>query len=562
MTTITTDYYAQAIDLSDAATVEAQLQALVQEKLDSVDALEAWLKRELEFSLKVREVLSGHTIDFYRDTGSEKKKQIHMYDQTVIQPLLLKYGAQLDKKFCECPYTKELDDGKYGQMKKARATGLELFREENIPLQVKEQELVASYNEIIGGLTAGWEREDRPYPYVVAQMDSPNRAVREAAWRSVQEARKSIKSKVAAMMDELVALRHQIAVNAGFENYRDYVFREKNREYTVEDCYNFHNAVERYVVPAWDRLARQLQGVLGVDAYRPWDVTPCTLSGAPFETVDQLMDGVEKMLYATDTYFGDKFKHMRERGLLDLDSRSGKAPGGFCDFLGYSNNTFVFANFSPSFFALIALLHEMGHAVNGYLQVRDEYEWADLRPEVAELYSHGMELLCLDKLGEFYRDESSLKNAQREELHRSLNMLIGPLSGDLFQHWLYTNPHHTAEERDAKYFEILKRFSGHPVDYSGLEAEASSAWIDSIHFIAYPFYNIEYAMSELGALQLLETYRRDRSEAIANYKRGASTDFNQPIAKIYEDTGVHFDFSDAAVLRVAKFTEHIIESLG
>ncbi|GMA64641.1 hypothetical protein [Alicyclobacillus fastidiosus] len=141
-------------------------------------------------------------------------------------------------------------------------------------------------------------------------------------------------------------------------------------------------------------------------------------------------------------------------------------------------------------------------------------------------------------------------------------MLIGPLSGDLFQHWLYTNPHHTAEERDAKYFEILKRFSGHPVDYSGLEAEASSAWIDSIHFIAYPFYNIEYAMSELGALQLLETYRRDRSEAIANYKRGASTDFNQPIAKIYEDTGVHFDFSDAAVLRVAKFTEHIIESLG
>ncbi|EPZ48134.1 hypothetical protein N007_04580 [Alicyclobacillus acidoterrestris ATCC 49025] len=378
-----------------------------------------------------------------------------------------------------------LDDRRYGRMKQVRATGLQLFREENIPLQVREQEPVARYNEIIGGLTAHWEGQDKPYPQVVAQMDSPHREIREAAWRSVQQARRSIKDEVARIMDELVQLRHQIALNAGFDNYRDDVFCEKNREYTVADCYSFHQAVERYVIPAWDRLAKQLQQSLGIDSYHPWVTTPCTLSKPPFSTVEELMDGVETMLRCTAPDFGDKFAHMRAHGLLDLESRNGKAPGRFCDFFGYSKNTFVFANFSPSFFALIALIHKMGHAVNGYLQIRDEYEWTDLRAEVAELYSHGMELLCLDKLGEFYHDESSLKAAQREELHRSLNMLIGPLSGDIFQHWMYTHPSHTSAERDAKYFEIIQRFGGHPVDYRGLEEEASIGWIDSIHFIAF-----------------------------------------------------------------------------
>ncbi|WAH37779.1 M3 family oligoendopeptidase [Alicyclobacillus dauci] len=562
MSNLSTTYYAHAIELSNAEAFESRLKALLTEEIQSLSDLEAWIQREVEFKLQVGEVMSGQMIDFYRDTMSEEKKQIHMHDQTVIQPLLLKYGSELDKKLCQSPYAAQLDTKKYGLMLKVRSTDLELFREENIPLQVREQELVARYNEIIGGLTITWNGEEKPYPYVQAQIGDPDRATREKAWRATREALKSVRSELNDMMNELVHLRHQIAVNAGFKNYAEYSFRAHNREYTIADCQEFYAAVEKHVVPVWDRLADQFKAELNVDVYRPWDTSPCTLKGAPFEAVDDLVDGVERMLRATDPFFGDKFVHMRENGLLDLESRKGKAPGGFCDFLSYSKNTFVFANFSPSWFALIALIHEMGHAVNGYLQVRDEYEWTHMRAEVAELYSHGMELLCLDKLNEFYPNEHEFRNAQREEIHRALNMLMGPLSGDMFQHWMYANPDHTPEERDAAYRDITQRFAGHPVDSTGLEDEVGIGWLDSIHFFAYPFYNIEYSISELGALQLLETYRKDPRQAIEDFKRGASADSNQTIAELYAATGVSFDFSDQSVGRTAKFVEELIESLA
>ncbi|WP_419959785.1 M3 family metallopeptidase [Psychrobacillus sp. BM2] len=237
-------------------------------------------------------------------------------------------------------------------------------------------------------------------------------------------------------------------------------------------------------------------------------------------------------------------------------------PGGFCTDLPVSGNTFVFANISPSFFSLIALIHEMGHAVNGYLQFSEQgpLEEYQGRAEIAELYSHGMELLLLDKLNLFYSEEE-FKSAQREELRRAFTMLFGPLSGDLFQHWMYTNPKHTAKERDEKFFEISKRYGLNPVDTSGLEEEIGMSWVGTLHYIQYPFYTIEYSISMLGALQLLENYQKDPELAVESFKKGASADYNQSIAAIYKETGVSFDFSEPVVKRMGEFLEKVIQDI-
>jgi oligoendopeptidase F len=341
------------------------------------------------------------------------------------------------------------------------------------------------------------------------------------------------------------------------------MFKVKNREYSVQDCYDFHAAVEKYIVPTWNRLSNVFQSELGVDTYRPWDSGAKTLRGAPFSTVTELMDGVQEMLGKTDPYFEEQFKHMRENGLLDLESRQGKSPGGFLSSLRASKNAFIFANIGPSFGAIITLLHEMGHAVNAYMQFltgNDFDEW-NIPAEVEELYSHGMELLLLDKLDTFYPDDREFKKAQREELRRAFSLLLGPVSTDLFQHWMYTHPNHTSQERDEKYLEISKRYMDNPVEMSGLESDVASSWIGRIHYFQYPFYAIEYSMSELGALQLLEIYRNDPKKAVALYKQGAGTNLNQSIAVIYQDTGVEFDFSETIVKRTAKFVENVIGEL-
>lgn len=556
-------YYRDEINLKDVNAVEASLQALLQEPVTSVAELESWLNKEEALMNEIQEAMSGHEVDFCRDINNGDKRDRHLHDQSAIQPLLLKYSAAFDQKFCASPVVDQLSDARYELMRKYRRAKVELFREENIPLTVREQELVTKYTEMMGGLSIEWDGETRSYPFVMAQVDSPDRSVRERAWRALAGARRNIKGDVDDIMNELVQIRHQMAVNAGFENYRDYAFKLKNREYSIKDCYDLHLSVEQHVVPAWGRLAKVFQSELGVATYRPWDASNCMMQGVPYSTVTELMDGVDEMFGRTDPDFQARFRFMRDNGLLDLEARQGKAPGGFCVPLMTSRNNFIFANFSPSFFALTALIHEMGHAVNCYLQFNREsgIQEHNFRMEVAELYSHGMELLLMDKLDVFYPDEHQFKNAEREELHRAFNMLIGPLSGDLFQHWLYTHPHHTPAERDAMYLEISKRFLYNPIDITGLEEDIGSNWIATTHFLQTPFYNIEYSISELGALQLLALYRDNPERATALFKQGAATDFNQSIARIYEDSGVHFDFSAEAIEKTAKFVEGVIAEL-
>jgi oligoendopeptidase F len=551
------------INLKDVNAWETRLQRLLQREVTSVADLEAWLAEEKVLRDEMTEVVTSHRIDFYRDTANAEKRDLYLHDQNHVQPLWIKYQAEYDKKFCACPFTEQLEHEKYSLIRNVRRTKVELFREENIPLTVREQELVTEYSAIMGGLTVEWDGETKPYPFVKAQGDGPDRAVRERAWYAKAESLRNVKPQIDAIMNELVRLRHQMALHAGFENYRDYMFQVKNREYSIQDCYDFHASVEQHVIPAWDRLAEVFQTELGVDSYRPWDIGPCTLHGAPFRTVPELIDGVEEMLGKTDPYFQERFRHMRENGLLDVEWRQSKVHGGFCDPLPASRDAFIFANFSPSFVAIIALIHEMGHALNDYLQFATENGLQEHthREEVAELYSHGLEFLLLDKLDTFYTDEHEFKNAQREELHRAFNMLINPIVGDLFQHWLYTNPNHTAEERDAKFLALNKRFMYHPVNLTGQESEIGASWVDSMHYFAYPFYKIEYAMAQIGALQLLQIYREDPARATALFIQGAGSDFNQPIANIYRATGVEFDFSAPTIEKTAKFVESVIREL-
>ncbi|MFJ7828336.1 M3 family oligoendopeptidase [Psychrobacillus sp. NPDC096623] len=560
---ISQDYYKELIDLQDVEGVEAHFQGLLEVPIKSISDLEKWLRDEKDLINKIMEAMTGHQVDFYRNTEDAVIKSTYLHDQQVVQPLLMKYEAKLNEKCCKSPYVNQLDENRYGLMRRVRESKIKLFREENIPLLVKEQELCTKYSEIMGGLTVEWEGEEKPFPFIESQLDNLDRAVREKAYHAMISAYRQIKPDMDAIMDELIQLRHQIALNAGFENYRDYMFVVKNRDYSIQDCYDFHENVEKHIIPAWNRLAEVFKSKLGVDTYRPWDNTAKLLKNPPYTEVSTLMDGVSEMLGKTDPYFADRFDYMREHKLLDLGDRKGKSPGGFCTILPVSEDTFVFANLSPSFFSLIALIHEMGHAVNAYLVFSEHgpLEEHQDRSEVAELYSHGMELLLLDKLDQFYPEEEEFKSAQREELRRAFTMLFGPLSGDLFQHWMYTNPKHTAKERDEKYFEISKRFGLNPVDTSGYEEEIGMSWAGTLHYFQVPFYTIEYSMSMLGALQILENYRNNPEKAIESFKKGASADNNQSIAAIYKEAGVIFDFSEAAVKGMGEFLEKVVQDI-
>ncbi|MGG2933710.1 M3 family oligoendopeptidase [Bacillus pacificus] len=542
---------------------ESKLQSLLERNITSVLELESWLFDELRVTAEVEEEITSSLIATYRDTDDRNMRDLHMYNQNTIQPLLKRYTAKFDEKFRECPFFDLLDEQKYGFMKKARFVKSRMFNEENIALSIKEQELITKYREIMSNITINWEGEQKTYAYVKAQLDNSNRAIREKAWYALCEARSAVKMEIDCIMNELVQLRNEIALNAGFHNYSEYAFKQKNRDYNIEDCYKLHESIEKYVVPIWKQLGSISKKNLGVKTYRPWNLTPCNIPKAPFQNAIDLLDGAEEMFRKTDLYFYEEFIHIRKAGLIDVEERENKAPGAACFTLPHSKGVFVYSNFSPSFYAINALIHEVGHAFHFYKQFKNDSSMQEryLREEVAELYSLSLELLVMDKLTIFYKQEDEYKEVQRVQLYRALSLLLSSIAGDVFQHWIYTNPNHTPEERDKKYAELCKRYQYSSVDIDGLEDEIGSSWVESFHFVQFPFYKIEYAIAQIRAMQLFQIYREDPEKAITFFKEGASADWNLPIQEIYEKTGVTFDFSEERIESAASVIVDLINEL-
>ncbi|MCU5557754.1 M3 family oligoendopeptidase [Bacillus pacificus] len=535
---------------------ESKLQSLLERNITSVLELESWLFDELRVTAEVEEEITSSLIATYRDTDDRNMRDLHMYNQNTIQPLLKRYTAKFDEKFRECPFSDLLDEQKYGFMKKARFVKSRMFNEENIALSIKEQELITKYREIMSNITINWEGEQKTYAYVKAQLDNSNRAIREKAWYALCEARSAVKMEIDCIMNEL-------ALNAGFHNYSEYAYKQKNRDYNIEDCYKLHESIEKYVVPIWKQLGSISKKNLGVKTYRPWDLTPCNILKAPFQNAIDLLDGLEEMFRKTDLYFYEEFIHIRKAGLIDVEERENKAPGAACFTLPHSKEVFVYSNFSPSFYAINALIHEVGHAFHFYKQFKNDSSMQEryLREEVAELYSLSLELLVMDKLTIFYKQEDEYKEVQRVQLYRALSLLLSSIAGDVFQHWIYTNPNHTPEERDKKYAELCKRYQYSSVNIDGLEDEIGSSWVESFHFVQFPFYKIEYAIAQIGAMQLFQIYREDPEKAITFFKEGASADWNLPIQEIYEKTGVTFDFSEERIESTASVIVDLINEL-
>ena len=543
--------------------LENNLQSLLERNIASVSELESWLLDERRVTAEIEEEITSSLIATYRDTNDRNIRGLHMYNQNTIQPILKRYNAKFDQKFRECAFSDLLDEQKYGFMKKARLVKSKMFNEKNVTLSVKEQELITKYREIMSNISINWEGEQKTYAFVKAKLDNPNRVIRKKAWYALCEARSVVKIDIDFILNELVQLRNEMALNAGFNNYSEYAFKQKNRDYSIEECYKLHESIEKYIVPIWKQLGSLSKKNLGVKRYRPWDLTPCNVPKAPFQNAIDLLDGVEEMFRTTDLYFYEKFIYIRKAELIDVEERGNKAPGAACFTLPHSKEVFVYSNFSPSFYAIHALIHELGHAFHFYKQFNNDSSMQEryLREEVAELYSLSLELLVMDKLNVFYEQEDEYKEVQRVQLYRALSLLMSSIAGDIFQHWLYANPNHTPEERDKKYAKLCKRYQYSSVDIAGLEGEIGASWIESFHYVQFPFYKIEYAIAQIGAMQLFQIYREDPEKAIAFFKEGASADWNLPIQEIYEKTGVTFDFSEERIESTAMVILDLISGL-
>ncbi|MCA9400851.1 MAG: hypothetical protein KC713_04440 [Candidatus Omnitrophica bacterium] len=281
----------------------------------------------------------------------------------------------------------------------------------------------------------------------------------------------------------------------------------------------------------------------------------------PFHSVDQLVDGCQKIFQRMDRDLGSLFDEMRKMNLLDLASRKGKAPGGYQSALSESRKPFIFMNAVGVDQDLRTLLHESGHAFHALLSAPEpivDYRHAPM--EFNEVASMSMELLADKYLDVFYTPEEGLRS-QLSHLEDVVFVLAWVANIDAFQHWIYENPEHSPEERRRKWNDLYLQYSGGLTQWDGHEEIRDYLWHRQLHIFEVPFYYIEYGIAQLGALQLWLNARDNHMKALKNYKGALSLGGTKPLPEIFETAGIQFDFSINTIRPLAEKIDSTLDEL-
>ena len=553
-------------DLGDWSQIEPLFNTLEERirKHTSARDLESWLLDWSELSAALDEESSKRYIAMTCHTDNPEAEKAYLNFVEQIEPALKPRQFTLEQLYLEQPARQQLSRERYEVFDRHTEVHVELFREENVPLETEEAKLSQQYQKLSGSLTVQFRGEEKTLVQMGRYLEEPDRALREEAWTLVAKRRLQEAEKFEETFDQLVRLREQIARNAGFSNYRDYAFRARARfDYSPKDCYDFHNSIEREVMPLLGKLHAARKKLLRLPALRPWDLAVDPENQPPlrpFDQVETMVSRTQQIFDQLDPNLSRGFRLMNDLKLLDLANRKGKAPGGYQSTLSESRLPFIFMNAVGVQRDVETILHEAGHAFHA-LATRDEdlYSYRHAPIEFCEVASMSMELLGNEFIDSFYNPADS-NRARRDHLEGIIEIFPWIATVDAFQHWIYTHPGHTRAQRTAAWLELMNRFGG-DVDWTGFEEARANLWHRQLHIFLHPFYYIEYGIAQLGALQVWANSKRDRAGALRDYQKALKLGGSRPLPELFQSAGCKFDFSAATVKPLMELIRAELEKL-
>jgi oligoendopeptidase F len=564
ITSIPRKYLPRDFKLESWSQLEPYLKELLERPLDSKEVLEQWLQDLSEMEAVIGEDAAWRQIRMTCDTENKELEDAFTFFVMEIQPKVQPYADKINRKLIENEFTAQLDEQEYKVYLRNVRKNIELFREENIPLQAEISVLAQQYGVISGKMSVEIAGREYTLQQAAKFLESPDRNLREQVYRKVQDRRMQDKEQLNEMFTTLVQKRDKVAKNAGFENYRDYKFIDLGRfDYKKEDCFEFHEAVKTQVVPLVDFIYDRKRQKLGLSSLRPWDteaeppgVTPLT----PFSTGEELVNKTIECFNAMNPFFGECLVKMKEMGRLDLDSRKGKAPGGYNCPLPETGAPFIFMNAAGQMSDVTTMVHEGGHAIHSFLaHPLPLTAFKEYPMEIAEVASMAMELFSMEHWDIFFENADDLKRAKQQQLERVLTIFPWIATVDKFQHWVYENPNHSLEERAENWRTILNEFTSVAVDVTGLEEYRKYSWQRQLHLFEVPFYYIEYGIAQLGAIGLWKQFREDRDKGIQNYINALKLGGTKTLPELYEAAGLKFTFSKDYISELMLFVQQEME---
>ena len=552
--------------LTDWASLEPYFKELSDRPIEDALGLEKWLKDLSELEAFISEDACWRQIKMTCDTTDKSLEEAFNFFCMEIQPKMQPYADALNKKLMACPFTQSLDKDTYFTYLRAVQKSIDLFRTENIAIQAELSVMQQQYGAIAGKMTITHEGQEYTLQQAAQFLESEDRSIRESVYRKIQERRLEDKTAMHDLFSSLIQKRHQVAVNAGFENYRDYKFVELGRfDYTKEDCYQFHEAVKLHVLPLIDKIYARKKQKLGLEVLKPWDTEAEPAGTKPLRPFTDGKDLYEKSVACFEQlhpFFADCLKKMNSLKHFDLESRKGKAPGGYNCPLAESGAPFIFMNAAGQMSDVTTMVHEGGHAIHSFLSHHLSLSaFKEYPMEIAEVASMSMELFSMDHWQSFFDNETDLNRAKEHQLERTITIFPWIAIIDKFQHWVYEHPAHTIEERTQTWTSILKEFSTGSIDYTGLDEFRAIGWQRQLHLFEVPFYYIEYGIAQLGAIGMWMQYQQNPSAALENYMNALALGGTKTLPELYQTAGIEFNFSPNYVKNLMDFTNAQLEKL-
>jgi len=560
------EFVSENIEIDSWEKIKPLFDNLIGRKISSSEELEKWMLDRSELEAVLEEDMAWRYIRMNIDTTDKKLAERFSFWIKEISPNTAPYSHKLNVKLVESPFLKELNQEKYRIYLRSVKKHIEIFREKNIPLFTKMEEKQQEYGAISAKMSIEVDGEKMTMQKAAQLLKSTDRNKREEVYNKISARRLQDEKVLDDLYDELIALRQEIAKNAGFDNYRNYMFVAMGRfDYTPQDCFNFHDAIAQEIVPIINSFEQKRKDKLGYTSYKPWDTAVDVDGLAPLKPFDDgkvLIDKSILCFHRLRPYFGDCLATMQAMKHLDLESKDGKAPGGFMYPLYEIGVPFIYMNAVGSQRDVVTMVHEGGHAIHSFLSRDLEMtEFKSTPSEVAELASMSMELLSMDHWDVFYVNNGELKRAKLEQLEKALETLPWVASIDKFQHWIYTTKH-TAKERKEKWLEISAKLGNQIIDWEGNENIHANLWQKQLHLYEVPFYYIEYGMAQLGAIAMWRSYKKLGEKGLDNYMEALKLGYTKSISEIYETAGIKFDFSAIYVKELATFIKKELSKLN
>ncbi|MBL7708097.1 MAG: M3 family oligoendopeptidase [Chitinophagaceae bacterium] len=553
--------------VKDWTTLEPYFKNLDERVISSSAGLEQWLKDASELEAVISEDACWRQIRMTCDTENKELEEAFTFFMMEIQPKVQPWSDKLNKKLLDCPFTKELDQQKYFTYLRNVKKNIDLFREANIPIQADLNVMQQQFGVIAGKMTVQVNDQEYTLQQAAKFLEDPNRELREEVYRKINDRRLEDKKPLNDLYTNLLKKRHQVALNTGFTNYRDFRFAELGRfDYNKEDCFHFHEAVKLHVMPLVNQIYEAKKKKLGLDSLRPWDVEaePAGIQPLrPFKTGEELTEKTIACFTKLRPFFAECLQQMKAMGHLDLESRKGKAPGGYNCPLAESGAPFIFMNAAGQLDDVTTMVHEGGHAIHSFLSHDLELNgFKEYPTEIAEVASMSMELFSMDHWEVFFDSEEELLRAKEQQLERVITIFPWIATIDKFQHWVFENPGHTEEERAAKWLTILDEFSSPVIDFSGLEEYRRYGWQRQLHLFEVPFYYIEYGIAQLGAIGLWMQYKKNPDAAVENYINALDLGGTRTLPELFQAAGLRFDFSPAHINELMRFVQQEMLALA